>query len=81
MLEPRRVLPCAQSTQVCATEGRVPNGNGSTGDRLPSFLPSLGAGSVRPMRHMVQGRGIFVADMEPFIKWLEEAEEDDGEES
>ena len=33
------------------------------------------------MRHMVQGRGIFVADMEPFIKWLEEAEEDDGEES
>jgi len=67
--------------KTCATEGRVPNGIGSTGDRHPSFLPSLGAGSVRPMRHMVQGRGIFVADMEPFIKWLEEAEEDDGEES
>ncbi len=30
---------------------------------------------------MQQGRSIFVADMEPFIKWLEEASEDDGEES
>jgi len=28
-----------------------------------------------------KGRSIFVADMEPFIKWLEEASEDDGEES
>jgi len=25
----------------------------------------------------VQGRNVFVRDMEPFIKWLDEAEEED----
>ena len=27
-----------------------------------------------------KGRNVFMRDMEPFIKWLEEAEEDDDEE-
>ena len=26
---------------------------------------------------VVQGRNVFVRDMEPFIKWLDEAEEED----
>jgi hypothetical protein len=27
-----------------------------------------------------KGRNVFLKDMEPFIKWLEEAEEEEGEE-
>ena len=27
-----------------------------------------------------KGRNVFMRDMEPFIKWLEEAEEDEDEE-
>ena len=26
-----------------------------------------------------KGKNVFLRDMEPFIKWLEEAEEDEGE--
>lgn len=29
---------------------------------------------------MLQGKNVFLRDAEPFIKWLEEAEEDEDEE-
>jgi hypothetical protein len=29
---------------------------------------------------VARGRNVFLTDIQPFIKWLEEAEEDDGEE-
>jgi hypothetical protein len=32
-----------------------------------------------PARSHPKGRNVFLKDMEPFIKWLEEAEEEDDE--
>lgn len=34
---------------------------------------------TRHLTYIRQGRNVFQRDMEPFLKWLDEAEEEDGE--